>query len=78
MKGRGFSFKPEDHPMRKLNVPTVRKIRKLWETGKFLQREIGARFNITQSHVSAIILGSSWKRPTPMQKGIIADEGVMP
>lgn len=51
--------KGDAHPRAKLSAVQVSKIRSLLSAGS-LQREIAAKFGITQSHVSAIKRGVKW------------------
>jgi hypothetical protein len=39
----------------------VIEIRQLWETGKYLQRELGAMFGLTQPQISQIVRRVSWR-----------------
>ena len=58
VKGRGLSG--EKHPNRKLSHKKVVEIRKLWNNGAYVQREIADMFGITQANVSSIIRNKSW------------------
>ena len=50
----------ESHPQAQLNQWKIRVIRRLYEQGYFLQREIGVLFGIKQSGVSRICLRKRW------------------
>jgi len=45
----------------KLTAAKVRRIRELYATGRFFMKEIAAKFKITTSNVSVIVLRHSWK-----------------
>ena len=45
---------------RKHNKETVRKIRKMFETGEYTRAEIARHFDITWTNADAIITGKSW------------------
>ncbi len=49
----------ESHPDAKLTDAQVEEIRRLGSTGELLQREIAARFGISQTHVSGLLRGVS-------------------
>ena len=44
-----------------LTQDTITKIREMYLSGKYLQKEIADKFNISPNHVSRIILGKKWK-----------------
>jgi predicted XRE-type DNA-binding protein len=48
----------------KLNPSQVRKIRKLLKTTNLTQRQIGQRFNVSQTHISYIHLGKTYEDVT--------------
>jgi hypothetical protein len=56
----GLAPKGEDHGRSKLTESNVKEIRKLYATGKYLQRELGARFGIAQTQVSSIVRREQW------------------
>jgi hypothetical protein len=45
----------------KLTVKTVRKMRRLYATGRFTQKEIGERFNVVQTVAGRAIRGITWR-----------------
>lgn len=45
----------------KLTADEVHEIRRLWNVGKFSQREIGEIFGVIQTTISRIVLRQSWK-----------------
>jgi len=45
---------------KKLNIDTVRKIRRLYNQGKYTQQEVGDMFNISACHVSDIVNNKKW------------------
>jgi hypothetical protein len=57
-KGRGAYL--DKHPMRKLSWADVREIRSLHQR-KSLQQDIADRFGITQTTVSNIVHGHTWR-----------------
>lgn len=58
--GIGYG-KGEKHFNSKLNDSKVIKIRKLFKIGKLTNVQISNKFNITDSNVSMIVKGKSWK-----------------
>lgn len=50
----------EANPQSKLTQDQVQKIRKLYASGEYLQREIGEMFGVTKHTVSAIVRGKNW------------------
>lgn len=46
----------------KLTEDDVREIRRLYATGEWTQRQLGERFGVHFSNISAIVLGKSWTR----------------
>lgn len=54
-------FRGEALPWAKLTEQIVLDIRLDWSTGKFLQREIAEKHNVTQCTVSKVILRQTWK-----------------
>lgn len=48
-------FKGEDCPRAKLSQKEVDKMRKLWRSRKFTQKELGTKFNVSRGHVSNIV-----------------------
>lgn len=60
-KGRSKKSKGEQHGRVKLTNNQVQEIRERYALGDESQSRLAALFGITQSHVSKIILGDSWK-----------------
>lgn len=50
-------------PIRKaqMTVETARKIKNLYSTGKFLQKELAIKYNTTPNYISSIVCGRKWK-----------------
>lgn len=63
-KGRiGYrTFFGEDHSNSKITLDIAEKIREMYKTGNFYQRELGEMFGIKQATVSRIILNQAWLR----------------
>ena len=61
-KGRadGGSIKGEEHYFSKVTNKEVIRIRELYDTGKYFQREIGELFGISRSNVGEIIRRKTW------------------
>lgn len=57
----GKHNKGECHGKSKLNRFDIIKIKKMYISGKYSQKEIGKVFKITQVHVSSICKNRSWK-----------------
>ena len=53
--------KGENHARSKLNKKDVLKIRELYATGKYLQKEIAKIFNVAQTTINSIITYRRWK-----------------
>lgn len=60
MKEKGRHPRGETHGNAKLTYKKVRKIRKLYASGKYRQWQIGKMFGIIQAHVSSIVHKKSW------------------
>ncbi len=62
-KGRGVhnGTPGEKHPMAKLNWKKVNKIRKMYNAGKYFQKELAKIFSVTRSNISCIVRKNSWK-----------------
>lgn len=45
----------------KLTVVEVKKIRKLWGTGKYFQRELAQQFNVLQTTIGRIVTNETWR-----------------
>lgn len=54
-KGRGFNRSGENNGMHKLSLVQVREIKKLYKSGKYLQKELSDIFKVGQDHLSRII-----------------------
>lgn len=65
---KGRSAWGERNAHSKLNEKQVLKIMDLYKNGKRKQKEIGDMFNVTQTTVSGIVLGKSWKRTTKIKQ----------
>lgn len=50
----------ELNPAAKLTVEAIAEIRQLYQTGDWRQKDLGAKFGVTQSHISSITRGTSW------------------
>lgn len=57
----GLHNRGERQGLAKLTNDKIVKIIRLYKTGKFTQKELGAIFNISRGHVSDIILRKVWK-----------------
>lgn len=53
--------KGEKHPSNKLKEKDVLKIRRIYKTGNYYQRELAKNFNCSQAHISEIINNKRWK-----------------
>jgi len=60
-KGRQFYPKGENAGMSKLTKNQINKIRELYKTGKYFQKDLANKYGISQTNVSCIILNKSWK-----------------
>jgi len=60
MVEKGRSTRGARHGMHKLTREKVREIRRLYATGKHLQRELGERFGVTESQVGRIVRREGW------------------
>lgn len=60
-KGRATKASPENNGGAKLNWNKVRKIRKMYKTGKYFQRELATIFSVDTSQVKRITNNWSWK-----------------
>ena len=61
--GKSWGNKKHDTVITKKNLTQdmVIKIREMYSSGNYLQKEIADKFNISPNHVSRIILGKKWK-----------------
>lgn len=59
--GKISTLRGENNWTSKLTHNDVRKIKELYATGEYFQREIGKMFNVTQANISLIIKGRNWK-----------------
>lgn len=60
-KGRNPDFRGEKAGNSKLTWKDVREIRDLYAGGKWMQRELGEKFGVTQTCIGSIIRGETWK-----------------
>jgi hypothetical protein len=60
----GTTAKGERHGKARLTEDAVREIRRLWLSGKMLQRQIANQFGIAEVTVSSIVTGRKWKHIT--------------
>lgn len=60
-KGRSDDRRGERNTQVKLDAKRIARIRRIYRTGKFSQREVGEMFDISQQHVSLIVRGEAWK-----------------
>ncbi len=51
----------EDHPNAKLTAKQVLRIRKLYATGKFQQKNLAERFDVSRSSLRKIVRKESWR-----------------
>lgn len=54
----------EANPAAVLNIDTVAEIRRMYETGTYHQRELAAKFRVSQSQISRVVSGRSWRVST--------------
>jgi hypothetical protein len=54
-------FQGEDHPNAKMTAKQVLQIRKLYGTGKFLQKDLAARFNVSRASLRKVVSKESWR-----------------
>lgn len=60
-KGRHGCLRGEKHPQHRLTIQKVRRIRKLWATGKYQQRELARMFGVCQRTIVVIIHNLGWR-----------------
>lgn len=60
-KGRSGELRGEDQPNSKLTEKQVIEIRRLYETGDYTYRSLGARFNVHKTTIQGIIKRRAWK-----------------
>lgn len=60
-RGGYKSFKGEEHSNSKLKDTDIIKIKEMWSSGLFLQREIAKELGISQQVISKIVNGIAWK-----------------
>lgn len=60
-KGRSPNQKGENNPAAKLTENDVLKIREIYATGEYLQKEIAKMFNMPLSSINQVIRGKRWK-----------------
>jgi hypothetical protein len=58
-QGEAVYERPAVRPMVKLSREDAAEIRRLYQAG-WLQREIAALFDVTQSHISKVVAGVAW------------------
>ena len=61
-KGRGNRAKGEKNGTSKLNKKQVDKIRKMFSSGKYMQKELGVKFSVSKGLISQIVLNKIWKK----------------
>ena len=54
-------FLGQDHPNAKLTAKQVLQIRKLYATGKFQQKDLAARFNVSRASLRKVVSKESWR-----------------
>lgn len=59
--GGKHSHPGELHPQTNLTWKVIREIRKKYATGKYNQKELAKKYNLTQTGVSAIVRCETWK-----------------
>jgi hypothetical protein len=60
MIAHGTRLSGEKAPMSKLTEREVRVLRRLWQDGRYRQREIADIFEVRQSTISKIVTGKRW------------------
>lgn len=60
-KGRGVDNRGENNGQSKLTKKQIVKIRRLYDTGKYLHRELAKRFLVSKSNIGLIIRKQRWK-----------------
>ncbi|HUT15273.1 MAG TPA: HNH endonuclease signature motif containing protein [Anaerolineae bacterium] len=60
MVKKGRPARGAEHAHAKLTRQEVQQIRHLYSTGEYLQRELGKRFGVSESHVSGIVNRKYW------------------
>lgn len=58
---RGRTARGEKHGMSKLTQEEARQIRKLYATGKYTQRQLAKKFNVTQCPIARIVNHKGWR-----------------
>lgn len=51
----------EQQPFAKLTDDAVREIRRVYATGRFIQRQLAERYGVNQTQISNVVLGRTWK-----------------
>jgi len=51
----------EQHPKAKLTTKLVKKIKKMYNSGKYSQQKLATKFNVHQTTISCVVTGRSWK-----------------
>lgn len=60
MVSHGTRLRGGSHPFSKLTDANAKRLKELWLTGEYRQRELGDMFGIKQGTVSRIISGKRW------------------
>ena len=61
MVAKGRSSRGEAHPHRKLNESDVRRIRRLYKTGKYSQEALARIYGMNQTGIGFVIRRVTWK-----------------
>lgn len=67
-KGKRLAARGEASGHSKLTSGEVLKIRELWASGEYFQREIGVLFGICTGHVSDIVTFKRWSHLRPLEE----------
>lgn len=59
--GLMVSYAGSENPFSKLNEIKVRKIRRLYGTGRYTQKILGEKFGVSQGTVGKIVNGTAWR-----------------
>jgi hypothetical protein len=59
-KGRGNQASGENQGFSKLNWELIEKIRRLYSTGKYTQRQLAIKFSVHQVNISCIVRNKTW------------------
>ena len=55
------NFKGEDNPFAKFTTEQIEDIKELYSSGLYSQRELGSKFNTSQSNIGRIVNNKSWR-----------------